>query len=375
MGSIGAWGWLTGGATPAAPAPDPAPAGEPLPAAAGAIARRAALRSAAGIDPASLKMTRAEAMSLSVVNRARDLVVGVLSTLPFDRERTRAGRTERLGPGWLARPDPTRTPGAWIADIVDDLFFHANALGRVTARYAGTAAGDLDGYPAALQYVPWLEVTHDDDAGEWTWTPAKGAPVTIRDVDAVLFESPLTGVLEAPGALAIARRLDRSAFRFSSSTVPMGWLKQTGGEPLAPAEMTAFAQEFAAARDEDAIAFLNEWVEYSEASIDPSRLQLVEARAFQDAAVARVCNVPNYTVGVAVPGDSMSYKTSQSARLDLVDFTLAPFVACLEQTLSGPDVTPAGTTVRVDLEPFLRSGTWATEPQTAPTSSTPGGNQ
>ena len=68
-----------------------------------------------------------------------------------------------------------------------------------------------------------------------------------------------------------------------------------------------------------------------------------------------MCNVPNFSVGVAVPGDSMTYKTAETARLDLVDFTLAPFIGCIEQTLSGPEVTPRGTRVVFDLEPFLRS--------------------
>lgn len=353
LGGMGAWSWLLHTPAPAPPAVESEnhPAGGERVGV--AIAARAALRAGLGVDPAAQLLTRAEALSLSVVNRARDLVCGVLSTLPLVRVRDRAGVVEDLGAGWLDRPDPTRTRGAFVADLVDDLFFHGQALARVTARY-------VDGWPAALQYVPWVEVTQDPDAGDWVWRPPAGTQIRIRETDAVRFESPLTGVLEHPSALVIARRLDRSAFRFSSSTVPMGWLRQTGGEPLTSDEMAAQAQAFAQARDTDAIAFLNEWLEYHEASIDPSRLQLVEARSYQDAAVARVCNVPNFTVGVAVPGDSMTYKTSQSARLDLIDFALAPFVACLEQTLSGPDVTPNGTRVQVDLEPFLRSGTWAT---------------
>lgn len=363
----GAWSWLRSPTPPAAPvaaAMERKPGQQRLELA-------VAIRYGATSTLDAQTMTRSDAMSLSVVNRARDLICGVLSTLPFTRYRDRAGRVEDLGPGWLERPDPTRTRGAWTASVVDDLFFHGYALARVTARYADTT-------PAALQHVPWSETRLDRDAGDWVWTPTPEStigptfdPVRIRVTDAVLFESPLTGILAHPQALAIARRLDRAAWRFAASTVPMGWLKQTGGEPLAEDEMTALAQGFATARDQDAIAFLNEWIDYHEANIDPDRLQLVEGRSYQDAAVARVCNVPNFTVGVSVPGDSMTYKTSQSARLDLVDFALAPYVACMEQTLSGPDVTPAGTTVVVDLEPFLRSPLWtSTNTDTVPV---PGG--
>jgi hypothetical protein len=89
--------------------------------------------------------------------------------------------------------------------------------------------------------------------------------------------------------------------------------------------------------------------------MDPSRLQLVEGRAYQDAAIARVCNVPNYAVGVGVPNDSMTYKTAATARYDLLDFGLSPFVTCWESTLSGDDVVPHGTVVAMDLAGFLRT--------------------
>lgn len=339
-----------------------------------AISRATEARMGAGIDPGTIRLTRDQAMSLSVVGRARDLICGVLSTLPFTRIRERADRVEDLGPGWLERPDPTRTHGAFIADLVDDLFFYRHAVCRITARFAGT--DDTDGFPAALQHVPWSELTLDLGEGEWVWRPTTptdtrfalpspyppGTVIRFRTLDAIHFESPLCGVLETPAALAIARRLDRAAYRFASSTVPMGWLQQKGGDPLDPLEAGGMVQTWSDARDADAIGFLNEWVDYHESSMDPSRLQLVEARAFQDAAVARVCNVPNFSVGVAVPGDSMTYKTAQTARLDLVDFTLAPYIGCIEQTLSGPEVTPRGQRVEVDLEPFLRSRAQLADP-------------
>ena len=209
-----------------------------------AIARATEARMGLGIDPGTIRLSRSDALSLSVVGRARDLICGVLSTLPFTRIRERADRVEDLGQGWLERPDPTRTHGAFLADLVDDLFFYRHAVCRVTARFAGT--DESDGFPAALQYIPWAELTLDLAEGEWVWQPTTppdmrfalpspypvGTVIRFRTVDAIHFESPLCGVLETPAALAIARRLDRAAYRFASSTVPMGWLQQTGGDPL-----------------------------------------------------------------------------------------------------------------------------------------------
>ncbi|HEY4378073.1 MAG TPA: hypothetical protein VGM93_12985, partial [Acidimicrobiales bacterium] len=65
--------------------------------------------------------------------------------------------------------------------------------------------------------------------------------------------------------------------------------------------------------------------------------------------------MPNFAVGVGVPNDSMTYKTALTARLDLLDFGLQPFVECWSEALSDEKVTPRGTRVSFDLEPFLRT--------------------
>jgi hypothetical protein len=270
-----------------------------------------------------------------------------------------------LGPGWLSRPDPTRTRGVWVAELLDDLIFEAKAYTRVTVRYA-------DGYPAAMEVMRFRDVTRNPD-GSYRWHRPQlvgtdePVEVTVAELDVVIFESPLSPVLESRVALYVAARLDAAASRFASASVPMGTLKQTGGEPLTDEEMAAEASAFEANRETNTIAFLNEHLDYQESETDPSRLQLVEARTYQDAALARVANVPNFSVGVGVPGDSMTYKTALTARYDLVDFAFGPYMACVTQTLSGPDVTPAGVEVRWILEDFVRSAALAGQTPPAPT--------
>jgi hypothetical protein len=82
-------------------------------------------------------------------------------------------------------------------------------------------------------------------------------------------------------------------------------------------------------------------------------MQLVEGRTYQDAALARVMNVPAFLVGAVTPGDSMTYKSAQQSRWDLLSFGVAPYMTCLSSTLSMPNVTPRGTTVTLDPTPFL----------------------
>lgn len=348
---MGAWSWLrprdvTGSADPAPPAPGP-----------GTVR----LAEAAAARAEHLVVTRADAMRDSVVNRARDLVCGTLAGLPFTRVRDRAGVVEDLGAGWLTRPDPLRTRASFVSWVTDDLFFHGCAVAWVTAR-------DADGFPVALAWMPWSEVRFPA-ADVVAWTPGSFAPawrfhrppttdtIEVSVVDVVVFESPVTGVLESGAdVLTTAKRLAEASRRFARNHIAAGWLEQQdGSEDLTDVEIEQLLADWQRWREVNTVGYTNRAVKWNESQMDPSRLQLVEGRSFQDAAVARVCNVPNFTVGVAVPGDSMTYKTAATARLDLIDFGLAPYLACWEQTLSGGTVTPNGTTVALDPRPFLRS--------------------
>ena len=316
--------------------------------------------------------TRNQALANSVVNRSRDIVCGVVGSLPITRKRVIGDApAEDLGAGWLHRPDPGHT-GAWfMAWVTDDLFFYGYAYARVTSR-------DFQGQPSALQWMPFLQVLPNPDPNvvpyAWpdgrliaqpgqsvTWAPPGFHEVfTVPGSELVIFESPLTGVL-GPGVpvLNTSAKLDAAANRFAAAEIPAGWLEQIEGEDLTPDELQARAVAFAAARNDSAIAATNRYFSYKESSMDPSRLQLVEGRSYQDVATARVCNVPAFIVNTAVPGDSMTYKTALTARLDLIDFGLQPYITCWEDTLSAENVTPRGTTVALDLEAFLRTATLA----------------
>lgn len=360
---MGAWSWLAGGGG-AAPRRVTA-AGDQWASSPQLSAQLAAAQEArVGVVVA----TREQAMGHSVVNRARDLICGTLAGLPFTRTRTLSGVTEDLGPGWLDRPDPTITRGELVAAVTDDLFFHGRAWLRVTVR-------DAAGFPAAVQHVPYVASFPTADGGlRWLRTDDAGyvTETAVPPGDVIRFRSFVSGVLEpgGPEVLSIGSRLDGAASRFASTQTAAGILNDDGtGEPMTPEEAAKFVQDFQAARLTNTVAYLR-GVAYTESTLDPSRLQLVEGRSYQDAAVARLCNVPAFTVGVGVPNDSMTYKTAQTARLDLVDFGLAPYLSVWEQVLSGPAVTPRGTVVGWDLTGFLRTTelTGAT-----PAAETPGG--
>jgi hypothetical protein len=51
----------------------------------------------------------------------------------------------------------------------------------------------------------------------------------------------------------------------------------------------------------------------------------------------------------------MTYMNAAQAKQDLIDYGAAPFIGAIEQTLSGPNVTPRGQLVRLDLNAWLRN--------------------
>lgn len=304
-----------------------------------------------------LVTSRSQALDLSVVMRARDVVAGVLAQLPFTR--TDRNGTD-LGPGWLERPDPNHTRGWWTAQVIDDLFFHGYA-------YAWITVTDQYGRPLAVEWMPYAQVVIDPDGsgvtyyrrgrdqpGDSQWWPTI-TEIPLSWVEIIVFESPLSSVLSARRPLTTAARLDRAADRFANMELAAGVLKQTTGDDLTTDDALEQIAAFEAARHRHTVAYVPGDLDYVAAQLTPDALQLVESRSYQDAVLARVCNVPAFAVGVGIPHESLTYKTAYTARADLIDFGIAPYIGCLEQTLSSDQVTPHGTTVTMDLEPFLRT--------------------
>ena len=116
-------------------------------------------------------------------------------------------------------------------------------------------------------------------------------------------------------AIATALQLEAARFRNSSSAIPAGILRQTGGEPLSAQELADLAAAFNAARETNQTAALNEFVTYTETLTSPDKMLLIESAEFQAMEMARLCNIPPYLAGVSV--GSYSYQSSAEARMDL----------------------------------------------------------
>jgi phage portal protein BeeE len=298
-------------------------------------------------------LDRDAAMSVASVSRARDLIASAVSQCPLTlwvEDRSAIPIVERRVPEypWMVRPDPNRTRQWLLAWTVDDLYFHGCAHWEITDRYATT-------FPSAFRRLPPGDLT--ESGGVWTVTdPITGARREIAERDIVEFLSPVQGLLSSGWrTISIALQLDAAADRFSTAEIPNGWLQQTAdSEDLTAEEMADEALKFSTARLTNTTATVSKGLEYHPNVVNADSLQLVESRGYQALECARQGNVPPYLVG-APAGTGMTYQNGQQARQDLIDFGASAFIGCIEQTLSGPNVTPRGQAVRLDLNVYLRN--------------------
>jgi hypothetical protein len=293
---------------------------------------------------------RDAAMSLPTISRSRDLICGAVGALPFtawtvDLAGDPSGEQRRPAPTWTTRPDPDRTRQWILSWTTDDLFFYGVAHWLVTDRYATP-----NDYPRSFRRLCPGELDVSDEGR----TTINGADVDPRDI--IEFLSPIEGLLaNGHRALSIAVALDDAADRFAGTEVPAGVLEeQPGGEDMSADELTAIAEQFSAARRANTTAATNKYLKYVPTAVDASAMQLVEGRTYQALELARLANVPPYLVG-APAGTGMTYQNGQQARGDLIDFGCLPYIGCIEQTLSGPNVTPATVAIRLDTNAWLRS--------------------
>ena len=296
---------------------------------------------------------RNRAMSVPTVSRARDLMASVIGcmNLKMYNEIWNGNEMEKLPIAprtWLRKIDPTLPNNFILSWTFDDLFFYGRAFWYITSRTA-------DGYPASYTRLPAAMVQTLDQSGPVWFAPSKqiifqGGNLDPNDV--VQFLSPIQGIVyQSTQAVATALQLEASRYRNSSSAIPAGVLRQTGGEPLSAQELADLAAAFNVARATNQTAALNEFVTYTETQTSPDKMLLIDSAEFQAMEMARLCNIPPYLAGISV--GSYSYQSSAESRMDLWTFGVRAYADCIAGTLSQNNILPNGTYVEFDVEQYL----------------------
>lgn len=321
-------------------------------------------RQAFGISE-SLSISRRQAMTVPAVKRGRNVICGVIGSLPLvhlTADGRRVGADHRRP--WVDQPDETMPLVGTLTWTVDDLIFHGISWWRVTKRYA-------DGFPAHFERLAPERVMVVRGADARTGRTVSEVWVDghkAEDRDLVRFDGPDEGLLVNGGrALRTAIVLEEATARLAKLDVPLGYLRPAEGaqeisttagsandpDDLALSEAEALLDTWEQGRETRNTAFLNRAIEYVQTQLDATKIQLKEQREAQRVEIANMLNLePRY---VAAPtGDSSTYATVEGNRRELVDVSLAPYINPIEQRLSMGDVTPSGHRIRLARAAWLR---------------------
>ena len=298
---------------------------------------------------------RNKAMSVAAISRSRDLMASVLACMKMKMytEIWNGQDMEQvpLAPrSWLSQLDPKMPNNFMFPWIFDDLFFFGRSMLWITSRTA-------DGYMASATRLPMGSISTEDMAGPVWFGKSdaiffNGQQLPTEDVVQIL--SPTQGMIYmSEQVIATALQLEAARYRNSTSAIPAGILKQTGGEPLSATELADLSAAFNAARATNQTAALNEFLSYTETNATPDKMLLIEAANYQALECARLCNVPPYLLGIST--GSYAYTNSQSAKADLWTFGLSMYAEAITAALS--QQLPRGTYCEFDFDEYLKDYT------------------
>jgi HK97 family phage portal protein len=298
----------------------------------------------------STNTTRALAMSVPSVARARNIICGTIGSLPLTTFNRITG--EYVDPHRVInQPDP-RVAGfviyCWLAE---DIWLYGAGYGQVLEMYSATDGGRV----RAWTRVSPDRVTVDTDFLNTTINGYKvdGKSVPMQGVGSIIrFDGADEGFLHRSGkTVAAAVYLENAALNYAKEPAPSMVLKSNGTN-LTAERISSLLSAWKSARQSRSTAFLNADVDLKEFGFDPKSLQLAEGRQYVALELARACGIPAYFLSAETT--SMTYSNAVSERRSLVDFSLRPILKAIEERLSLPDFVPNPVMVRFDLDDFLR---------------------
>ena len=290
--------------------------------------------------------SRASAMAVPTIARGRNILCS-LATLPLEQYLKTDG--SHVEPNRVINQPDQRVPGSAIYSfIAEDLLFHGVAYGQILSMYA-------DG-----RIQEWTRISVDRVIPKLN---PLGTQIVGYEVDniqvppsgvgsLVVFNGLDEGFLNRAGrTIRAAIALENAAEQFAKEPVPMMVLKSNGTN-LTSERISKLLESWRVARTNRSTAFLNADVELQAMGIDPSKLQLNEARQYVALELCRALNIPAFFA--SAESTSMTYSNAINERRSLIDFGGRNILLAIEQRLSQPDFVPAGNYVRFSLDEFLR---------------------
>ena len=297
----------------------------------------------------TFRVDRSSAMQVPAVARARNIIAGTIATLGLNSYNQITG-AKIEGRKILEQPDPALPTAVTIAWTVEDLLFHGRSFWQVLEVSAE------DGRPTQARRIDPTRVTFTTDLNtqeivngfyiEGGLLPATGVGSLI------MFSGIDEGILNRGGrTISTALKLEEAVQRMASEPNPTMVIKNSGVD-LPPEQVSSLLAQWKQARATRSTAYLSGPLDVTTFGYDAGQMQLTESRLNTAAEIARMCNIPAWYINAE--SASATYSNVSQERRSLVDFSLKPYMACIEERLTMVDVTPRGQKVRFDLDDFLR---------------------
>jgi hypothetical protein len=295
------------------------------------------------------RISRREALQVPAVLRSRNLIAGTLARLPIhirDKERRMANPTTLL-----EQIDPNVPNVVTFANTYEDLLFEGISWWKVLER-------GWHGFPVLAQHIDVERVHVAAAAG--ASTNGRGPSPTVyidgypvRDDQVIRFDSPNPPLLRhAARAIRMCLQLDQTAAMYADEPLPLGYFSpKEGTRPKEDEDkIKAMLDKWELARRTRAWGYVGGAWDAKTLQFNAEQIQLADQRQHAVLEIARAAGVDPEDLGVSTT--SRTYQNSEQRRMDLLDFTLAAYVAAMEQRLSMRDILPRSYYTKTRMEAY-----------------------
>lgn len=295
-------------------------------------------------------VTRAEAMQIPAVAKARHLICGTVARLPLKTFKDGEPLAEQ--PNWLSRTDTSLSPQHRLAWIVDDLMFYGASLLVVDRNSAGRVI-------EAARVDPTLW-SIDPDSGEIL---INGQPVLASSV--VLIPALFEGLLNV-GSRTIRAARDMESIKAARlrSPNPTTQIKLSAEYEANPEELEQVVDDWVKARNSPTgtVAVIPYGIDIINDGGTDTDL-FIEATNAVGVQIAQLLNIPATLLDASVAaGASLNYQNMAASRSWWIDTSLNYWLTPIEAELSRDYITPRGTYMQFDLSNLIETPMPSTGP-------------
>jgi hypothetical protein len=298
-------------------------------------------------------VTRAEAMTVPAVARARHIIAGTVARIPMRGYRAGVALEGAAAPAWINSTAGVLSAYHRALWTADDLLFNGwSCWSRVNG---------WDTFPLTMDRVP-MGRWSVDKAGRVLVANAEGDHELVDQSTVCLIPGPHEGILTSC-ATTIRHAADLQRQAATAARHPSAYLalRQTAGTPIKydstdPEEVTVTStiRDWHAAREggNGGVAFIPMGLEAQELGTFDVHL-VTEGRNAAAVDVARVCSLPADLLDANAAGASLTYSTTRDNDLRAIQYGVGLYLSSLSAHLSLDAVTPRGQEVRFDIESWL----------------------